>query len=184
MRTVASLTLLLLVVVPAAAQDRLTSPYQHQTAAKLRGLNENEIAELRAGTGMGLARTAELNSYPGPRHVLDAFEAGEFQASPEQIQQVQQIFDQMKRDAQCVGAQILEEEERLEVAFRSAMITERDLRFRVTRIARLQGELRALHLRAHLATRAILSDAQVARYNELRGYAASQTNHQGQQHRH
>ena len=41
------------------------------------------------------------------------------------------------------------------------------------RIATLQGELRAIHLRAHLATRAIRSAAQVARYDELRGYTAA-----------
>src|SRR5262249_6611802 len=43
-----------------------------------------------------------------------------------------------------------------------------DRRLRVARIATLQGELPATHPRAHLATRTILSAAQVARYNELR----------------
>lgn len=132
---------------------------------------------------MGLARAAELNGYPGPRHVLDAFKASQFQATPEQVRRVQETFDEMKSDAQRVGAQILEEEERLEAAFHSATMTEADLRSRVVRIAALQGELRTIHLRAHLTTRAILSDAQVARYNELRGYPTHQTDHHpGQPH--
>ncbi len=181
MRRVTSLALLsLLVVASAAAQDRLTSPYRQQAQSGLHGLDEKEIAELRAGTGMGLARAAELNGYPGPRHVLDAFETGQFAASVDQVQRLQKIFDGMKSDAQRVGAQILEEEERLEAAFRSAAITETDLRSRVARIAERQGELRAIHLRAHLETRAMLSDAQVTRYNELCGYATHHTDHQGQ----
>src|SRR5262245_10813891 len=175
MRLVTFLALMLLVVTSSPAQDRLTSPYRHQEQTGLRGLNEQEVAELRAGTGMGLARAAELNSYPGPRHVLDAVEARELQASAEQVAQVQRIFDTMKRDAQNVGAQILGEEARLETAFRSATITDPELRAHVVQIAALQGELRTIHLRAHLATRALLSDVQVARYNELRGYTAGHT---------
>jgi hypothetical protein len=184
MRIVPSLSLLLLFVATAAAQDRLISPYQPQAQSELLGLNDSEIAELRAGTGMGLARAAELNSYPGPRHVLDAVEAGRFPASPDQVQQVRLIFDGMKGDAQRVGAEILREEESLEAAFRASTITDDDLRLRVTRIAKLQGELRAIHLRAHVATRAILSAAQLARYNELRGYTTSPADHPRQPHTH
>jgi hypothetical protein len=174
MRTAILIMLVMLLAPAAVAQNSLTSPYRQQAASGLRGLNEAEIGELRAGTGMGLARAAELNSYPGPRHVLDAVTAGEFPMTLEQTQRIQQIFDQMKRDAQRIGAQILEEEERLEVAFRSATITEPDLNSRVARIAGLQGELRSVHLAAHVATRAVLSETQVARYNELRGYGTGQ----------
>lgn len=184
MRTLPSLALLLLVGTSAAGQEPLTSPYRHQAQSGLRGLDESETAELRAGTGMGLARAAELNGYPGPRHVLDAVEAGRFEASADQVRRVRQIFDGMKSDAQRVDAQILAEEDRLEAGFRSATITEADLRSRVLRIAGLQGELRAIHLRAHLATRAILSGAQVARYNELRGYTTDRPDHQGRPHKH
>ena len=37
-------------------------------------------------------------------------------------------------------------------------------------IGEIQGRLRAVHLAAHLETRAILSPEQVQRYNKLRGY--------------
>ena len=182
MPTVAPSLLLLLVVTSAAAQDRLTSPYRQQAQSGLRGLSADEVAELRAGTGMGLARAAELNGYPGPRHVLEAFQASQFQASPEQVRRVQEIFDGMKNDAQRIGAQILDQEERLEAAFHSATITEAELRSRVARIAMLQGELRMSHLRAHLTTRSTLSDAQIVRYNELRGYTTQEPDHPGQHH--
>jgi hypothetical protein len=176
--TVAYLAVASLSIAPMAAEDPLTSPYRHQAQASLRGISESEISELRAGTGMGLARAAELNSYPGPRHVLDAIAAGRLQATPNQVQQLQEIFDAMRSAARRVGAQILSEEEKLEIAFRATTIVEPDLRARVARIASLQGELRIIHLRAHLLARTVLTEAQVARYDELRGYTTTQPAHQ------
>jgi Spy/CpxP family protein refolding chaperone len=137
----------------------------------LRGLSAKEIGELRAGTGMGLARAAELNGYPGPRHVLDAIESGQLPATSDQATQIRAIFDKMQHDAQRVGGEIIAEEQRLEAAFHSSTIDDTKLGQRVARIATLQGELRRIHLSAHVATRAILSEAQVNRYNDLRGYA-------------
>lgn len=67
------------------AQATLRSPYRGQEAGTLRGLSSEEIKELREGRGMGLARAAELNGYPGPRHVLDAADAGKLSLSGEQL---------------------------------------------------------------------------------------------------
>jgi hypothetical protein len=36
----------------------------------------------------------------------------------------------------------------------------------------VQGELRAAHLLAHLETRQLLTESQVAEYDRLRGYAS------------
>ena len=186
MRPTIMLTVVLLVTTPGLAQDRLTapSPYRHQAEMGLRGLDENEIAELKAGAGMGLARAAELNGYPGPRHVLDAIAEAKLAATPEQRERIQEIFTAMNRDAVSIGTKILAEEQALEAAFRSATITESDLRSRVARIAALRGELREIHLAAHLVTRRVLSDAQIARYNELRGYVADPHKHDGHRRTH
>jgi hypothetical protein len=90
----------------------------------------------------------------------------------------------MNGDAVRVGAKILAEEQQLEAGFRSATMTEADLRSRVAGVAALQGELRAIHLSAHSMTRQIPSDTQIARYNELRGYTARQEQHDNQRHKH
>jgi len=50
-------------------------------------------------------------------------------------------------------------------------IDEGSLRTAVNEAARLRAELREAHLRAHLATRLVLTPEQVARYDALRGYA-------------
>ena len=157
---------------PAGAQEA-PSPYRDQQFTEIRGLTDAELAELRSGHGMGLARAAELNGYPGPRHVLDAVAAGQLQASPDQIRRIEQIFADMAGTARRLGEQIVAEERELERAFRVGTIDATGVGSRVTRIASLRGELRAVHLTAHVATRAVLSPAQIARYNELRGYRAS-----------
>src|SRR5262249_15442650 len=108
-----ALALAVFLCAPALAEDTLDSPYRQQAAAGLRGLSESEMSELRAGAGMGLARAAELNGYPGPKHVLDAVAGGQLTVSAEQLQRIQKIFDAMKREAQRIGAKILERERQL-----------------------------------------------------------------------
>ena len=171
-------------VGPAVASDGLTSPYRDSASPEIRALTQKEIEDLRAGRGMGLARAAELNSYPGPRHVLDAAAAGQLHLTPVQGRTIQGLFDRMSREAQRLGVLILEEEQQLEIAFRAGRIQEGDLRARVARIAALQGELRAVHLETHLATRAALTEQQVKHYNELRGYATGSRPPPQHQHRH
>lgn len=179
-RTLAALVLVALVPVTAVAQHGAghESPYREQQAAGARGLSPKEIEDLRAGRGMGLARAAELNGYPGPRHVLDAAAAGTLPLTPEQTRSLQRVFEAMEREAQQLGARVIAEEQALEAAFRAGGVTEAELAERVRRVAAVQGELRQVHLRAHLATRALLTDAQVARYNEVRGYTAGAPAHQ------
>ena len=46
-------------------------PYAGMQQRALKALSEDQIADLRAGKGMGLALAAELNGYPGPIHVLE-----------------------------------------------------------------------------------------------------------------
>jgi len=57
---------------PLVAQhDHAGSPYAHTQSAEIPTLTDEEIAQLRNGDGMGLARAAELNRYPGPKHTLE-----------------------------------------------------------------------------------------------------------------
>ena len=140
---------------------------------ELRGLSPQEIEDLQTGRGMGLARAADLAGYPGPRHVLDATETGQLRLTSAQLAAVRRLFASMEAEARHLGAQVLEEEGRLEAAFRDRTITDAELTARLGRIAALRAELRAVHLRAHLETRAVLDPAQLQRYDELRGHSAT-----------
>ncbi len=67
-RIVGSLAALLL--AGTAAADT-AAPYAGQQTRAIKALSPEDIAGLRAGDGMAMAKAAELNRYPGPRHVLD-----------------------------------------------------------------------------------------------------------------
>jgi hypothetical protein len=77
----------------------------------------------------------------------------------------------MKAEAQRLGAAVLAAEQALDRAFAERRIDDVGLRAKLTEIAVLQGELRYVHLRTHLAQTAILTPEQVRRYDVLRGYS-------------
>jgi hypothetical protein len=112
--------------------------------------------------------------------VLDAAQAGQLALTPEQTRAAERLFDGMAREAQRLGEQILREEQGLEAAFRTGRISNGELDARTLRIAGLEGKLRAVHLRAHIAMRATLSPSEVQQYNTIRGYGVPA----GEQHHH
>jgi hypothetical protein len=157
----------MVLAIPAAAQ---TSGYGGQESRAIKALSAEETADLLAGRGMGAARAAELNHYPGPAHVLELRE--QLGLSAEQIHAVQEIFDRMSGAAKPLGAEIVAAEKHLDEAFGLGSIAADTVRGETAAIAELQGKLRAVHLTAHLETRAVLQPEQIARYDILRGYAA------------
>jgi hypothetical protein len=126
------------------------------------------VADLLAGRGAGYALAAELNHFPGPTHVLEL--GTQLELSAEQQSDMSSIKTAMQREAVRLGAQLVDLEEELDRGFRSSAITPGDLALLTSEIAGVEGRLRNIHLQAHLQTVETLSEAQVARYDELRGY--------------
>ncbi|NER80185.1 MAG: hypothetical protein F6K42_11505, partial [Leptolyngbya sp. SIO1D8] len=139
----------------------------------VRGLSAQEVDDLLQGRGAGYARTAELNSFPGPLHVLDL--KADLALSTEQEQAIQTVFDTMQRRAQQLGEAIVEQEAQLSQSFAMAQIAPATLDQQTAELASLYGELRATHLQAHLEITPLLSDDQIERYDQLRGYADTHT---------
>ncbi|HVL67528.1 MAG TPA: hypothetical protein VM364_09720 [Vicinamibacterales bacterium] len=140
--------------------------HQEGPTASTSALGADQVRQLLEGEGMGLAKPAELNHYPGPRHVLEL--RTELGITPDQERQVAAVREEMLVRARALGRRIVEAEQALDAAFRSGEITEAELARQVGMIARLQGELRLAHLRAHVLTRPLLTVEQVRRYYELR----------------
>ncbi len=134
----------------------------------IKALSADDIAGLRAGRGMGMALPAELNRYPGPMHVLE--HAAKLALTPEQMQEVRRQFEAMRAAAMPLGDRIVAGEEALEALFRSGAAEAAAVDRVTSEIAALYGQLRAVHLRTHLATRATLTEPQLAMYQTLRGY--------------
>jgi hypothetical protein len=157
----------LLSALAAAAQ---TTPYAGQQNRAIKALSAEEMRDLAEGRGMGLAKAAELNGYPGPLHVLELAEP--LQLTAEQRAATEAIFRRMKADAQRLGAAILEAEATLDRRFEHRHIDRTSLQSATASLAALQGELRAVHLAAHLEQVAVLTPAQIAEYNQRRGYGS------------
>ena len=155
---------------PMAHTPPAASPYQGQESRAIKALDPAEVEQLLRGEGLGLAKAAELNHYPGPRHVLDA--AGELGLSPAQLAASQSAFALMRERAIAIGTTLLARERELDAGFASGRIDGETLGRLVTEIARLRGTLRTAHLQAHLEMKRILTAAQVNAYDRLRGYTA------------
>lgn len=153
------------------------SPYVDAQRRAIKALTAQQVEELLAGSGMGYAIAAELNGYPGPKHVLEL--AGPLRLDAAQRAASEQLYERMSQRARQLGAERVAVETELDAAFAEGAIDERRLQRLVARSARLDGELRALHLRTHLAQRELLDAAQRSAYQRLRGYhdAAQEAGH-------
>lgn len=145
------------------------SPYAEETDRQVKSLSEDDIRELEHGGGWGLARAAELNGMPGPIHILEMKD--EINLTEQQQATIENIYEQMKVAATSKGKMMIAAETELDLSFKHANIDEEKLTDLVTKIARLRGELRFIHLSAHLKTLPVLTPDQVALYNQLRGYS-------------
>ena len=154
----------------ALAQHAGHSPYAGQEDRQIKSLSNEDIAELRRGGGWGLALPAELNGVPGPVHLLELRD--EIPLRPEQVARIATVFDEMKAQAIPAGERLIEGERALDAAFAARNLDDAVLRDLIGATEAARAELRFIHLSRHLAMQALLDEAQIARYNVLRGYAA------------
>lgn len=63
--------MLLLCFSFCARAQKSSQPYAGQETREIKALSPDEVAAHLEGRGMGFAKAAELNHYPGPKHVLD-----------------------------------------------------------------------------------------------------------------
>jgi Spy/CpxP family protein refolding chaperone len=161
------------------------SPYAGQQSREIKALSGAEQADLLAGKGMGLAKAAELNGYPGPAHVLEL--ATDLALTAEQRARTQAVWQAMDARAKAIGQQVIDAERELDALFASKQVTRERLAAQLDRIGALQGQLRAVHLEAHLEQVRILTPEQTSRYAALRGYSGGGAAHGGHgagQHKH
>ncbi|MEX2198104.1 MAG: periplasmic heavy metal sensor [Burkholderiales bacterium] len=177
---VAAALLCLMGAAPVAlAAGPASTPYAGEQHRDIKALSPRDVQDLLAGRGMGLAKSAELNGYPGPAHVLEL--SDRLGLTAEQSARTKSVFEAMETRARALGKALVEREAELERLFASRRITSAALEASLAEISKLQGELRRVHLEAHLAQTDILTPEQIAAYAELRGYGGA--DHSGA-HRH
>jgi hypothetical protein len=84
------------------------TPYAGQQTRTIKALSDDEIAALRNGEGMGMAKAAELNGYPGPIHVLAL--AAQLGLTESQHREVTAIFERMSAAAKLLGGELIARE--------------------------------------------------------------------------
>ncbi|RLM48558.1 hypothetical protein, partial [Halorubrum sp. Atlit-28R] len=146
-------------------------PYAGQEKRAIKALSEQEISDYLNGRGMGTSKAAELNRYPGPRHVLD--EAKKLGLSAAQSAETQQAYDAMAQNAMRIGKLIVDKEAELESLYAQQKATEENTARLVKELAHLQADFRLVHLNAHLAMRRILSNQEIEMYQQVRGYGST-----------
>jgi Spy/CpxP family protein refolding chaperone len=165
----------LLLAAPAFAQHGhhgqhgSASPYAGQQSREVKALSEKDVKDLLEGAGMGLAKAAELNRYPGPMHALE--HAERMGLSADQRERLAALMREHKARARSLGARVLELERELDALFASGKADAAAVDRLTAAIGEATGRLRAEHLKTHLETTALLTASQVARYVEARGYA-------------
>lgn len=167
---VSALALLPLVAQAQHAQHRPGAPYSGLERRDIKSLSNEDQADLRRGAGWGLALPAELNGHPGPLHVLEL--KAELALSDQQIEAITRIFERMRRDATDEGERFIAAERVVETLFRERNVDEAALRRAIGASEASRAKLRMIHLLAHLSTPALLTEVQIARYKQLRGYGA------------
>ncbi|MDK1080777.1 MAG: hypothetical protein QGM50_04035 [Anaerolineae bacterium] len=156
-------------------ESAIRSPYAGQEKRGIKALSQDDIEGLLNGAGTpfgGMAKPAELNGYPGPRHVLDAVESGEFKLTSGQQEQIEALYEEMRLEAVELGREIIAIEKVIDDKFNSGTITEDFLQDKILESVSLYGQLRFTHLNTHLSMINILTSQQVEQYNELRGYSS------------
>ena len=144
------------------------SPYAGQEGRDVKALSVDDVGGYLAGKGMGLAKVAELNGYPGSLHVLEL--ASELSLSRKQRAATEALFASMQIKASELGHALIAEERTLDRMFGDKTITTERLTAALSEISKVQARIRGAHLEAHLIQTEILTRAQTARYAQLRGY--------------
>ena len=136
----------------------------------IKALSDQQVADLKAGRGMGLALAAELNGYPGPTHALEL--ADKIALSQNQRSRTETLLAAMNGETVPIGEEVIALEGALDKQFAEKTVTPQSLDSATAAIGAANARLRSTHLKYHLAMLEILDPAQVSAYTHLRGYAA------------
>jgi Spy/CpxP family protein refolding chaperone len=156
-----------IVITPPSGQ----SPYVGFETRDVKTLSTERQEGLKRGAGLGYALAAEMNGYPGPRHVLEL--ADQLGLDADQKSRVQRAFEKMRKDAITAGEALIASEAHLDRLFALKQVSYDRIDAQTAVAAGQEARLRAVHLKAHLEMAEILTPEQTESYNRLRGYVAS-----------
>jgi Spy/CpxP family protein refolding chaperone len=146
------------------------SAYPGQQSRDVKALSADEVSGYLTGAGMGFAKAAELNGYPGPMHAIE--NAAALSLTPDQHRALDALMKSHKQEVRALGTEVVRLERDLDALFASKAATPAAIDLKVAGIAAAQASVRASHLKTHLKTAELLSTEQIARYQAARGYGS------------
>jgi len=171
MKTTLTLCSLLFAMNVAWAESTPVGPYAGQEKRAIKSLSQQEVDALLAGHGASFAKAAELNGYPGPAHVMEL--ARQLRLDQAQQEASGALMAAHKTRAQELGRALVASEKELDRLFAHKSADVEAVDRATQRVGLLQGQLRAEHLKMHLAQTALLTAEQIGLYAVLRGYAVA-----------
>jgi hypothetical protein len=129
-------------IFPALAAD--VAPYAGQQGRTIKALSSEDVAALRKGEGMGMAKAAELNGYPA----RPCAHTTQLSLTDGQLQRAQLSYDRMSAAAKPLGRKIDCSGTGTRRPVRGA--ARHPARVAAAAIGQLQGRLQSVHLAAHL----------------------------------
>lgn len=172
MRGYALLVLAGLMALPAFADE---APYAGEDARTIKALSPERIDGLRAGDGLGYAKAAELNGWPGPLHALELADA--LSLTADQRARIMVVRQAMLAKAKPLGEELVAAEAALDTLFANATPTLTLVAEATEKIGRIEAALRAVHLAAHIDVKPLLTEHQRMIYAQERGYSTEHKDH-------
>ena len=129
---------------------------------------------LLKGLGMGLASIAEMNNFPGPKHILDAKD--DLLLTRDQVKKIEALDKLVASAAIQKGTDVVQAEDELEKLFENPSVSEKTVRSKLEEIGKLRADLRFIHLQAHLRMKQILTPEQIKKYAEIKGRESKSEN--------
>lgn len=172
MRAIAIAATLLSVTVALAETNH---PNGGEDAGAIKALPNDRIKGLRQGAGLGFAKAAELNGWPGPLHILEL--AADLELAEDVRDRIEEIRIKMLAEAQALGSELIAAEDTLDALFAEGAPDAAAIEAATAEAGMIEGRLRAAHLIAHMEAAPLLSRHQRAAYAKLRGYSGGHGDH-------
>ena len=142
--------------------------YAGQQSRDIKALSGEEVRAYLEGAGLGFARAAELNRYPGPMHALEHADALALSAA--QRDGLANLMARHKLEVRALGAEVVELERQLDALFAGRKATAAAVDEKLARIGAATARVRGSHLKTHIEATALMTPGQIERYAQLRGY--------------
>lgn len=161
-----------LLAFPAIAENAPyageNAPYAGQDSRAIKALSSEQVEGLLDGAGLGYAKAAELNGWPGPLHALELADILALDA--DQRARINVVRQVMLGKAKQLGEQLIAAEAALDALFAEGTPTLTLVADATEKIGRIEAALRAIHLAAHIEVKPLLTPHQRMIYARERGY--------------